>query len=185
MKPPAKHLWGVALLMNCLLGWSQVRIENPRHLDVPQERTQLLLRTACRVVGKEFHVPDAPREYPLTLFLGEQDEHYSHDELTGSNSISLARWDEEKFVAALLTLTVRNLIAGRRRNRMIGEILSRTNQLAPIAAVTLGGAMGVANSPRQTERPSHDCLATIVDSAVGDLGCPEANRSRAQPHRRR
>ena len=61
------------LLLVCPL-LAQVTIENPDHLDVPEQKVQILFHTTCQVVAREFHIHKGEQEFPLVLVLGDPRE---------------------------------------------------------------------------------------------------------------
>ena len=105
MRPPIS---GVALflLVNSLT-FAQLAIDNPKHLDVPEEKARVLLKMACRAVATEFHSRERSKaEFDLRLVLGERDEHYGFDEQTGIPTLYLQQWDETKFTNAAIRFAV-------------------------------------------------------------------------------
>ena len=63
----------ICLLVTCAQCSAQLTILNPNHLNVPEEKANALLSTACRVVAQEFHVSDiSALRFSLVLVLGEK-----------------------------------------------------------------------------------------------------------------
>ena len=66
--------------------FGQLTIINPKHLVVPQEKAEILISTARRVVTETFPLSDHAKDakFPITLELGQKEEHYSADDKTGT-----------------------------------------------------------------------------------------------------
>jgi hypothetical protein len=68
------HLLGIAVaLLTASLSMAQVTIQNPQHLDVPEQRVQMLHHIICRVVAEEFHGRGGKSDGPVTLNLGRSE----------------------------------------------------------------------------------------------------------------
>jgi len=114
---------------------AQLTVINPKHLEVPEEKAGILLRTACEVVAGEFHVSDASDlKFGLTLVLGEVEEHYTADEGTRSYTLYLKEWEEFKFATLAMRLCVYQLPTRRRESRLVNEILRRSDKISPVWA---------------------------------------------------
>jgi hypothetical protein len=123
---------------------AQLTLINPKHLEVPEEKAGILLRTACEVVAGEFQVSDASDlRFRLTLVLGEFEEHYTADEATRSYTLYLTDWNEFKFATLAMRLCVHQLPTRRRESRLVNEILRRSDEISPISARKL------RNEPRR------------------------------------
>lgn len=119
---------------------AQLRIENSRHLDVPQERAQIIVNAAAQVVAEEFHVPDVREvEFPLTLVLGSSDDYYEENEHTKTYAVHLRTWDEDKFAVSVVRLCVHRLITRERRDKMLARIINRVNRVSPVDVSQLPG----------------------------------------------
>jgi len=119
---------------------AQLRIDNPRHLDVSGGRAQLILHSAAQVVAEEFHVQDVHDvEFPLTLVLGSPDDYYEENEHTKTYSVYLRTWDEDKFAVSVVRLSVHRLITKERRDKMLARIMNRVNRLSPVDVSQLPG----------------------------------------------
>ena len=136
-----KHLT-LLCLMFLLVPWvhAQLRIENSRHLDLPEERAQLIVRSAAQVVAEEFHVPDVrDLEFPLTLVLGAPDDYYEENEHTKTYAVHLKAWDETKFAVSVVRLSVHRLITKERRDKMLARVMNRVNRVSPVDVSQLPG----------------------------------------------
>jgi hypothetical protein len=120
------------VLLGCSPAAAQVTISNPQHLQVPEDKVQILFRTACQVVAEEFHVHRSALEFPLTLVLGDSKERFTEDEEHQAYTIYLHHWDEARFAVSALRLANLRLVPPSLRNRMALEILKRSNQIAPV-----------------------------------------------------
>jgi hypothetical protein len=71
----AVHWTSVLLVAASSLVRAQLVIENPRHLDVPEQQAQVLFQTTTRVLESEFHSPGALENiFRMRLVLGEKAE---------------------------------------------------------------------------------------------------------------
>lgn len=112
---------------------AQVKIENPKHLPVPEEKAQVIFSAACRVVAEQFHVPHSHLAFPVVLVLGEQSQRYTADEETGTYTVYLRQWDPVQFADSAMRLAVQRLVPRQLRNRMLTAILDRSREIAPIS----------------------------------------------------
>lgn len=123
----------LVLLVGTGCAAAQVRIVNPQHLSVPEERVNLLYRMSRDVVAHEFQLKDARRmDFPLTLVLGEQNEQLQLDEDHQVYSVLLDKWDESKFVTSVMRLAVWRVVPRQRRNELVLEILKRAREVGPV-----------------------------------------------------
>lgn len=128
---------GLMLLVSGLT-WAQVSIKDPQHLDVPEQRVQVLHNVICRVVAREFRARTAETCGPVTVFLGQTKEGIAADELNGVFTIYLERWDEPAFAMADMRLAVQRLgLSQDRWKRMARVIINRVNQISPVSAKAL------------------------------------------------
>ena len=125
---------------------AQVTIKNPRNLDVPEQRVEMLHRIICRVVAEEFHISGKEVEGPVTLFLGEEREHTVVDESNGSYDIYLHRWDEAGFAISDTELSVQRILSRDRFRRIAREVIRRVNKAGPVNANALRGEGRSENS---------------------------------------
>ena len=124
-----KHLLAFLMLL-CSPVLAQVTIKNPDHREVTERNVQILFLTTCRVVSKEFHA--RVDEFPLVLVLGASNERYTSDEESNVYTIYLDHWNEAQFADSAMRLAIQRLVRRDRRDRMVLEILRRSNQVAPI-----------------------------------------------------
>ena len=128
-----------SVVVVCCTGmWAQVTIVNPHRLVVPEDRVNLLFRTSCEVVTREFNLRDPRRmDFPLTLVLGEKNEQLELDEDRQIYRVLLDKWDESKFVTSVMRLAVWRVVPRARRNELVLEILKRANTIEPVNAQAL------------------------------------------------
>ena len=85
----ASLLYALLILIAASPSEAQVSIMNPKQLEAPQERANVLLSTACQVVAQEFKVSDpSALRFSLVLVLEEKEEHYTVDEKNSNTSSS-------------------------------------------------------------------------------------------------
>ena len=132
-----KLLFLLALSLFAPLASAQLRVENDKALDFPQERAQVIFATTCRVVAREFHVNPAEfTKFPVVLELGSQTEAYLDDHDQGIYRLKLTNWDENKFAVGGIRLAIQKMVTTDRRNRLLGEIIARANLISPVRAST-------------------------------------------------
>ena len=124
------------LLLVCPL-LAQVTIENPDHLDVPEQKVQILFHTTCQVVAREFHIRKGEREFPLVLVLGDPRERYTSDEEHQVYTVYLFRWNEAQFVASSMKLALQHMLTHSRRDRLLLEILERSSGMDTVPMSSL------------------------------------------------
>jgi hypothetical protein len=152
------------------LAFAQLTIDNPKHLDVPQEKAKVLLRLACRTVAKEFHSREQSKvEFDFRLVLGEKEERYGIDDKTGVPTLYLQQWNETKFATAAIRLAVQKSVDRNREERMISDILQRSEQIVSIPANKLRGVDVVTRS--QAGQVQQGCLGGIRDASQRDIPC--------------
>jgi hypothetical protein len=109
-------------------------VRNPSRLPLPDNKPQVLLNMACRVVADEFHVRDAAAlDFPLILVLGEP-FHYTADDENQLYTIYLDRWDDTMFASSAVMLASHRAVTKDRYRKMVVEILRRANQVGPVQA---------------------------------------------------
>jgi hypothetical protein len=138
MESPMKHLFTYAVLFfSSVAVQSQVSIINPNHLNIPPGRPDAIHHAALRVVAEAFQLDDASElAIPLTLVLGEQDERYVEDEDQKIDAIYLTSWNEKKFAISVMRLALGHLVDRDCRNQLVGEILSRSETIAPVSVTS-------------------------------------------------
>jgi len=83
----AVHLMSVLLLAASSLAWAQLVIENPGHLDMPEQQAQVLFLTTNRVLESEFHSPGAlENAFRMKLVLGGKAERFTIDDSSGNGT---------------------------------------------------------------------------------------------------
>ena len=112
----ASLLYALLILIAASLSEAQLSVMNPKQLEVPQERANVLLSTACQVVAQEFKVSDpSALRFSLVLVLEEKEEHYTVDEKKLEYKLFMKEWDETKFAALVMRLCVQRLRRTSRR----------------------------------------------------------------------
>ena len=124
-----RHLQAILLLVSPVL--AQVTIKNPDQLEVPVQRVQIVFQTTCQAVSREFQVPEKDVEFPLLLVLGDPIERYIIDEHQ-LGTLYLYRWNEAQFAASVMMLAIEHMVTQSRRDRMVREILKRSNSIDTI-----------------------------------------------------
>lgn len=126
----------VFFLLVCPL-LAQVTIKNPQHLDVPEQKVQILFHTTCQVVAREFHMPQEELEFPLILVLGDPNERYTSDEEHRLYTVYLFHWNQSQFVASSMRLALQHMVTERLRDRLVKEILERSNGIDTVPVSSL------------------------------------------------
>src|ERR1700745_1893132 len=106
----------VFLLLVCPL-LAQVTIKNPNHLDVPEQKVQILFHTTCQVVAREFNLHRGELKFPLVLVLGDPNERYTSDEEHQLYTVYLFRWNEVQFTTSSMRLALQRMVDQSRRDR--------------------------------------------------------------------
>ena len=165
-----KKLYGIAVLyvLFPLLSSSihaQLSVINPKHLEMPAERANVILSTACSVVAEEFHQRDnSSLRFQTVLVLGDSPEHYQVDEQKGIYTLYLRQWDERKFATLAMRFCVQRLATSVREDHLVQEILRRANQIGPVSVEALRGR----SQPLSVSPAKDTCY-----SAARDQRCPE------------
>lgn len=162
-------LAAVLLLATSSSSPAQLAIENPGHLQMPEQKANLLLNTACRVVVEKFRISHPPDHLLLLkLVLGSKDEHYTADEDKGSYALFLERWDETKFTVAVTNLAIQQFVIHDRVASIVNEVLRRTARVAPVPVAQLRGSkVPVQPLAGQTS----NCMSAITQAAVRKIPC--------------
>ncbi len=111
---------------------AQVTIENPQHLDIPEQRVQVLHNIICRVVAEEFHVSASKVQGPVTLVIGERKDTSIANEFSGVYRIYVGHWDEATFATSDMRLSVLRMTFRDHWERMTREVVRRADQVAPV-----------------------------------------------------
>ena len=166
----AALLCALSVLIAAFPCTAQLTIVNPKQLEVPQAKANILLNTACRVVAKKFRVSDpSSLRFSLVLVLGEREEHYTVDEKKLEYKLYMREWDETKFVALAMRFCVQRLPTREQEARLLKEILHRSDKISPVPANELrrDAAASLLPPPRNT---GSDCL-----SAAREQPCRNPN----------
>ena len=132
MKTQARNLLLFVVLCGAGLQ-AQVSIVNPKHLAVPAGRPDAIYHSALQVLSENFGREDDGLSFPVILFLGEDDERYVADEDRKLDAVYLANWNENKFTVSVMRLAMEHLLDTTCRNELLGEILSRSDVISPVA----------------------------------------------------
>ena len=163
---------GIALLWlaSSLSSLAQFTIDNPTHLNLPEDQARLLLQMSQRKVARELHLRDSSNiEFGLHLVLGEKEERYGYDDQAGVATVFLREWNETKFVIAAMRFAVQHSIGPQRQEQMVVEVLRRAKQIAPVPAAQLRGYV-----PQRGPEPvgaSSDCLKGVHDASIRNIRC--------------
>jgi hypothetical protein len=149
---------------------AQLTIVNPKQLEMPPEKGNVVLSTACRVVAEEFRVSDpSALRLSLVLVLGEREEHYTVDEKKLEYKLYMKEWNESKFAALAMRLCVQQLPTREQEGRLLKEILRRSDKITPVPANKLRGDTAV-RLPLRPRNTHSDCM-----SAVREQPCQNPN----------
>jgi hypothetical protein len=170
----AWHRTTVLLLLASSTVRAQLVIENPRHLDVPEQQAQALFATTTRVMEKEFNVPGAlENKFHMKLVLGQPPERFTIDNAAGDGTLYLERWNEFKFTATTMRLAIQQLLVPERQQRMLDVIVRRAHEIAPVSAAQLRNEKVAMPQPTSQD----DCLDRLTNAAVSGIPCkPGARR---------
>jgi hypothetical protein len=172
----ASLLYALLILIAASLSEAQLSVMNPKQLEVPQERANVLLSTACQVVAQEFKVSDpSALRFSLVLVLEEKEEHYTVDEKKLEYKLFMKEWDETKFAALVMRLCVQRLPTHEQETRLLKEILRRSDKISPVNANKLrrDAAVRLPPPPRSA---GADCT-----SAVREQPCQNPNLRLSSP----
>src|SRR5215470_20204827 len=90
---------------------SQLTIENPRHVDIPEAQARILLQMSFQAVAKELRPGQKTNsEFPLRLVIGQEDERYGLDAKTGVPTLFLRQWDPVKFATAAVRFAIQRSV---------------------------------------------------------------------------
>jgi len=129
------HAWNLFLFL-LLCGaalHAQVSIVNPEHVAVPAGRPEALYHSALQVIAETFGRDNDSLRFPVTLYLGEDDERYVADEDQKLDAVYLAGWNENKFTVSVMRLAMEHFMDHQCRNELLGEIVSRADAVSPVA----------------------------------------------------
>lgn len=115
-----------------------VTIENPKGLPVNDGQVTLLYTMTCQEIAEAYHVRNyKDLQVSVTLVLGEDDERYVIDHLTGSGTIYLRQWIEQNFVAAAVMIAFHRVLSNDRFKSEVTKILRRFERVKPQAVTAL------------------------------------------------
>ena len=115
-----------------------VTIENPKSLPVDDGQVNLLYTMTCEEIADAYHVRNyKDLQVPLTLVLGEDDERYVIDHMTGAGTIYLKQWNEQNFVAAAVLIAFHRVLTKERFNLEVIKILTRFERVKPQTVMAL------------------------------------------------
>jgi len=135
--------WLLAALLLCLFSskpacGAAVTIENPKGLPVDGTQVNLLYTMTCQEIADAYHVRNyRDVQVPVTLVLGEDDERYVIDHLTGAGTIYLRQWIEQNFVAAAVMIAFHRVLANDRFQSEVTKILARFERIKPQTVTAL------------------------------------------------
>jgi hypothetical protein len=166
----AWHRTAVLLVLASSSLSAQLSIENPKKMEVPEEHIQTLFLNTNRVMEAEFHSPGSlENKFRARLVLGQPQERLSIDDADGNASVYLERWDEGKFVFAVMRVGLQRLLDSGRQNRMFDEIARRTRQ-TPVSAAQLRKE-GSPVPALEASRIPDTCVDGMSNSALQSDPC--------------
>jgi hypothetical protein len=147
---------------------AQVTIQNPQHLEIPEQRVQALHRVICRAVADEFHVRGGRVEGPVLLVLRTGKEITVADEANGLYTIYLDHWDELTFTVSDLRLAVQRMVSSDRWQRMVEGVIHRVGKMSPVDAHALRNSHehGSLSAPNEL----NNCISA-VRGPHDDMAC--------------
>ena len=158
---------------------AQVTIQNPQHLEIPEQRVQVLHNIVCRVVAEEFHIRESKVQGPVTVVLGERQERTVADEFNGIYTIYLEHWDETTFASSDIRLTIQRMAFRNYSEQMAREVIRRVDLLFPLSADRLRTT--TKHGPLTPPNPAGNCVSGIQGLAVHDWLCgSSAGRTRKE-----
>jgi len=164
----ALHRTTALLLLGSSLVRAQLVIENPKHLEVPEQRAQAVFLTTMRVMEKEFHSQGTlENTFRLRLVLGEKPERFTIDDPSGNGTVYMERWNEGKFAVTAMRLSIQHLLVPERQKHMLEEIVRRTHEIAPVTASQLREE----RVPSPIPEVQDNCFSTMTNAAVHSVNC--------------
>jgi len=160
---------------------SQLTIENPRHVDIPEAQARILFQMSFQAVAKELRPGQKTNaEFPLHLVIGQEEERFGWNAKTGVATLFLREWDAVKFTTAAVRFAIQRSIQPEREEAMISEIVRHSQVVAPVSAAQLRGSNQVATP---LPPPAIGCVKGIYDAAVSGSPCPMVPGNRSGPAR--
>lgn len=115
-----------------------VTIDNPKGLQVDASQVNFLYTITCQEIAEAYNVRNyKDLQVPLTLVLGEDDERYVIDHLTGAGTVYLRQWIEQNFVAATVMIAFHRVLSNDRFNSEVIKILTRFEKVKPQTVTAL------------------------------------------------
>lgn len=168
-----------ALATPCV--FSQLTIENPRHVDIPEAQARVLYQMSFQAVAKELRPGQKTNaEFPLRLVIGQEEERFGLDARTGVATLFLREWDAVKFTTAAVRFAIQRSVRPEREEAMISEILHHSQAVAPVSTAQLRGSNQL---PAPLPPPAIGCVKGIYDAGVSGSPCPMAPGNRGGPAR--
>jgi hypothetical protein len=152
---------------------AQLTIENPKHVEVPEQQAQALFLVTQRVMESEFHSPGSlENRFRMRLVLGQAPEHFTVDDAQGNGTLFLEKWDDGKFAVAAMRLAVQHLLGPERQQKMLQEIRKRTSEVAPVPVSKLHGQPMPSASPSNPAWAIPDkCMDQMTNAALRVTAC--------------
>lgn len=155
---------------------NELAVTNPQRLELPEERVRILHRLVKQVVKNYLRIRENEPEAPLVLVMGEEKEHFTLGSPEVGDAIYLKKWDESKFVASDVSLTVQHLVIAFGLTQMTQEISTRINQIATVDKRELRYSINLA--PSQSRGLSlNSCVAGITDASQEGSRCDHGTQA--------
>ena len=164
----ALHRTTALLLLGSSLVRAQLVIENPKHLEVPEQQAQAVFLTTMRVMEKEFHSQGAlENTFRMRLVLGEKPERFTIDDASGNGTVYMERWNEGKFAVTAMRLSIQHLLVPERQKRMLEEIVRHTHEIVPVTVSQLREERAPSVIPESQDT----CINGMTNAAVRNVNC--------------
>ena len=161
--------------------FSQLTIENPRHVDIPEAQARVLFQMSLQAVARELRPGQKTNaEFPLHLVIGQGEDRFGLDARTGVATLFLHEWDAVKFTTAAVRFAIQRSVQPEREEAMISEIVRHSQAVAPVSTAQLRGSNQL---PTPLPPPSIGCVKGIYDAAVTGSPCSTASGNRGGPVR--
>lgn len=152
--------------------WTRsVAVTNPQQLEVPEERVQVLHRIVQRVVADYLGIRES-KPVPLRFELGQEREHFTLGASDGADTVYLKKWDESKFIASDVCLTVQHMVVAHGLSQMTQEISRRTDQIATVNKSELNRSETHPTIPPRA-LVLNSCVAGITDASQNATRCDQ------------
>lgn len=161
--------------------FSQLTIENPRHVEIPEAQARVLYQMSFQAVAKELRPGQKTNaEFPLHLVIGQEEERFGLDARTGAATLFLREWDAVKFTTAAVRFAIQMSVQPQREEAMISEIVRHSQAVAPVSTAQLRGSNQL---PTPLPPPAIGCVKGIYDAGVSGSPCPMVPGNRSGPVR--